>query len=117
MPFGFTNAPASFQSLMNHVFQPFLWKFIFVFFKDILVYSMTMEKHMVHLHQVFQVLDDICFHVNPKKCEFWCKQLEFLGYWISYLCVQADVGKIDEMQKLPLAKKFKQLRGFLGTTG
>lgn len=58
MPFDLTNAPATFQNLMNDIFRKYLMKLILVFFYDILTYSKSWEYHLKHLQVVFQLLKD-----------------------------------------------------------
>ncbi|GJU42205.1 RNA-directed DNA polymerase-like protein [Tanacetum coccineum] len=82
MPFGLTNAPATFFTLMNKLFHPFLDKFVVVYLDDIVVYSHTMEEHVLHLNQVFQVLRDIELYVKLEKCSFAQDEVEFLGHKI-----------------------------------
>ena len=70
MPFGLCNAPSSFQATMNSVFNPYLCKFIIVFFYDILVYSKTFCDHLNHLTKAFQVLLNGQFFLKLSKCSF-----------------------------------------------
>jgi len=83
MPFGLTNAPASFQGLMNTIFAPLLRKCVLVFMDDILVCSQTLEQHIQHLTQIFQIIRTNQFLLKRSKCAFAQNNIEYLGHVIS----------------------------------
>jgi hypothetical protein len=83
MSFGLTNAPAYFMYLMNLVFMLELDKFVVVFIDDILVYSKNEAEHTKHLHTVLQRLRDHQLYAKLSKCEFWLREIKFLGHTIS----------------------------------
>ena len=54
--FGLTNAPATFQSVMNGIFAKHIGKSVLVYLDDILVFSKTPEEHSRHLRTVLELL-------------------------------------------------------------
>ncbi|GJR23773.1 putative mitochondrial protein [Tanacetum coccineum] len=117
MPFVLTNAPSTFQALMNCVFKPFLKRFALVFFDDILVYSPSIIKHIAQLRMILQVMRKNTLFAKKSKCVFGTSKVEYLGHVISGMRVETDPSKIQAMQDWPVPTNIKQLRGFLGLTG
>ena len=95
MPFGLTNAPAVFMDLMNRVFHPYLDKFVIVFIDDILVYSKNDDEHAAHLRIVLQTLRERQLYAKFSKCEFWLKEVVFLGHVVSGAGIYVDPKKIE----------------------
>lgn len=114
MPFRLTNDPASFQSLMNHLFQVFLRKFVTMFFNDILVYSPSLQDHVSHLCQVFEAVRKNHLFLTEAKCHFSTTKVKYLGHFITKEGVSTNPVKITVVSNWPVPKTVKQLRGFLG---
>ena len=95
MRFGLTNAPATFQSLMNDIFRPLLRRYVLVFFDDILIYSNSWKEHLSHLHVVLSTLLKHQLFVNHSMCSFGRKEVEYLGHVISAASVATDPKKIQ----------------------
>jgi hypothetical protein len=97
MSFELMNAPAHFMYLMNSVFMLELDKFVMVFIDDILIYSRSMEKHEEHLRIVLQRLRDHQLYAKFSKCEFWIKEVPFLGHVVSPEEIAVDLDKVKEV--------------------
>ena len=70
MPFSLTNAPAKFCNLMNDVLFDFLDSSVVVYLDDKVIYSPTLEDHVVHFEMVFERLRQNQLYVKKEKCEF-----------------------------------------------
>jgi len=117
MPFGLSNAPATFQSLMNYTFRALLRRCVLVFFDDILVYSKTIADHIQHLTTVFNIMRQQQLFAKKSKCSFAMAKVEYLGHFISGQGVETDPAKIQAVRDWPVPKNIKQLRSFLGLSG
>jgi hypothetical protein len=117
MSFGLTNAPAYFMYLMNKVFLEYLDKFVVVFIDDILVYSRSEEEHEEHLCLALQKLREHRLYAKLSKCEFWMKQVAFLGHVISKGGISVDPSKIQDVLSWNAPTSVGDIRSFLGLAG
>jgi hypothetical protein len=112
--FGLTNAPATFQRLMNRIFGPYLGKFVLVYLDDILIMSRTPEEHLTHLRLVLDILRQHKLYAKLSKCEFGRSHLKFLGHVVGAGTVSVDPAKMKVLEDWPWPRSITELRGFLG---
>jgi ribonuclease HI len=117
MSFGLTNAPAYFMYPMNSIFMPELDKFIVVFINDILVYSKNEEEHAGHLHVVLQRRREHRLYAKLSKCDYWLKEIKFLGHTISQAGIAVDPDKVQEVMNWKPPMTVRQIQSFLGLAG
>jgi hypothetical protein len=111
LPFGLTNAPTSFMSLMNSYY---LGKFVLVFLYDILIYSKYKEEHMEHLKAIFESLKTNKLFVEKRKNNFGAIQVYYLGHVVSDKGVVANFRKIKVVVEWPIFTDKIEMKSFLG---
>jgi hypothetical protein len=117
VPFGLTNAPATFMCLMNNVLGKFLDKFVLVFIDDMLIYSKNREEHEEHVRLVLQVLREHQLYSKFNKCDFFQKQIHYLGHVLSKEGMAVDPDKIRSIMEWPTPKDVSDIRSFMGLEG
>ncbi|GJS89477.1 putative reverse transcriptase domain-containing protein [Tanacetum coccineum] len=102
---------------MNRVCRPYLDKFMIVFIDDILVYSKTREEHEVHLRLVLELLKKEKLYAKFSKCEFWLREVQFLGHVINGDGIHVDPSKIEAVKNWKAPRTPSEVHSFLGLSG
>lgn len=82
-PFGASNDPTNFMSLMNGIFHPYLDKFVLTLIDDIMIYSRNLEEHKENIWIVLQILRENQVYAKYNKCDFYKDQIQYLWNIIS----------------------------------
>ena len=114
MGFGLTNAPATFQNMMNEIFKDLIDVFVIIYLDDILIFSDNKEDHVKHVQEVLKRLREHDLFCKPEKCEFFRKLVEYLGLIISKGRIAMDEGKVKAILEWPVPKNVKDIQAFLG---
>ena len=114
LPFGLTNAPATFMRLMSDIFRPLLDICVVVYLDDILIYSKTMEEHVDHVKQVLEILRKQQLYGKLSKCSFGQTSVDYLGFIVDREGIHMDEKKVSAVQSWPEPKNQHELLQFLG---
>ena len=117
MPFGATNAPATFQRLMHECLGDLNMNWCIVYLDDIIIFSDTQEEHLKRLEAVFQKLAAAGLKLKPSKCFFFREEIEYLGHVVSGKGIATNPKKVETVTKWPTPKTVYDVRSFLGFIG
>jgi hypothetical protein len=105
------------MNMMNKVFMDELDKFVVVFIDDILIYSSTAEEHEQHFRVVLEKLRQNQLYAKFNKCDFWLKEVAFLGHVLTAEGVVVDTAKIEAVKEWEQPRNVIDIRSFLGLAG
>ena len=115
MPFGVQGGPSTFQRLMDRLLQGLEHRVALAYLDDIIVFGATPFVCLAHLQLVFERLRAANLKLKPKKCEFFKKEILYLGHIISGEGIKCDPAKIEAVRKWCKPRTQRQVKVFLGT--
>ena len=115
MPFGLTNAPATYQEVINETLRDILDIIVIAYVDDLLVFTTgTKAQHAKDVDAVFERLDKVNCRTAPEKCQFFKKEVTFLGFVVSVNGIRMDPEKIKSIVEWPTPSNVKDVQAFLG---
>ena len=116
MLFGLTNAPATFQCLMENCLGDLHLNWCIIYLDNIIVYSKTPEEHLERLEAVFKKIGKAGLKLKPNKCEFFKSEITYLGHIVSNKGIATDPKKIRAIQLWPRPTTVTEVRKFTRLT-
>ncbi|KAG0434612.1 Retrovirus-related Pol polyprotein from transposon 17.6 [Dictyocoela muelleri] len=93
IPFGLTNAPATFQNAMNNMFKN--TSNVLIYLDDVLLFSQSFEEHYTLISDTFSILHQNNVSINFEKSEFFKEKINYLGHEISSEGIRPNVSKLE----------------------
>jgi hypothetical protein len=114
LPFGLTNAPSVFQTMVNQVLKPLLYKGVMVYIDDVLIYTKTLEEHYQVLEEVFKLFREHKLYICLEKCHFLKTEQKFLGHVVSEHGISVDPDKVKAIADMVQPRDPTEVRSFCG---
>ena len=114
MPFGLKNEGATYQRLVNRMFQKQIGATMEVYIDDMLVKPTTAGLRIAHLSEAFQILRNYNMKLNPAKCAFGMSAGKFLGFIVNHRGIEANPDKIKAVLDMPSPSGIKEVQRLTG---
>jgi hypothetical protein len=113
MPFGLSNAPATFQNMMNYIFRDLLDLGLIVYLDDILIYAETEEEHDRIVTEVLKRLAANGLAISQDKCFWSTTRVDFLGYVISKDGIEIAQDKVQYIRDWERPRSLRDVQSFI----
>jgi hypothetical protein len=114
---GDCNAPATHQALMNHIFSPYIGRFMDIYLDDIVIYSDSLADHVKHVKIILDILKREKLYLSRSKLHFLPRELKLLGRVVDDQGIRMDPSKVDSVLNWKVPTNRDLLRGFIGSVG
>ena len=110
MPFGLKNAGATYQRLVNKMFNKEIDRNMEVYVDDMLVKSKEELAHLDNLRETFTTLKQYQMKLNPSKCVFGVVLGKFLGFMVSHRGIEANPEKVQAIINMVSPRTIKEVQ-------
>ena len=114
MPMGLINSPETYMRMINFKLKGLIGKICFAYVDDLIVFGSTKEEHMQNLKTVFQRLRKTNLKLNPDKCSFFQRELEYLGHKVSPNGITQFERNVEKVLNFSQPKNRKEVERFIG---
>ncbi len=114
MPYGLTNAPATFQCLMEKALKGFIGLKCLLYLDDVIVFGDTFQETLDNLMAILCRFREYNLKLKAKKCSLFQRIMNFLGHVVSENGIECDPGKINKIRDLQAPKTKTRVRAILG---
>lgn len=114
LPFGLSNAPATFQRFMNYTLRGLHGQTCLIYLDDVIILGNTLDAHVENIRKVFERLKATGVTLRLKKCQFLQKEVQFLGHLVSENGIEPYPGNTIKVKQFPTPTNTKEVKSFLG---
>ncbi|GJJ71675.1 hypothetical protein EMPS_04025 [Entomortierella parvispora] len=112
LPFGYTNSPAWYQRVMDHIFEPLIPEIVQIYMDDSICASEEFEDHLVHLRKILDLIRKYRLSINRKKTHFGYQTIALLGHQVGVGGIQTNPKIIEKIKQWPTPRNRTQAKGF-----